>query len=352
MSGYLSVGGHRSGAESSAGGGLSGRGGSGVHGSGSFGDGGAGGIGINEVDHIKWAWGAFDEKPRDLNARQAARKRAQVKVQTPQEQGQSGAGGAGSGGQGGSASGIAASSLSLAQHQAITQSDVRGDLLDVLRMISSGSVSIQTEAPSMTRTMRTVQMENGGASRSIALQCGINKQQNNASTQCTESEVMGTMLVDETDNVDELMAASGQNDGGKENNQNNHEDSDLNASFSGTRMMNSTFGGNSAATKDKGAYGGSTLHSRHLPHSDIPADSFPSFLAEAKQLGVCNRYGFVSLPKAPFMLPPRRSVKTVDPSTVTHLFAKHNCRLDDSTGGRLNRTLQLWTQGSGFVPKF
>lgn len=335
-SGYLSVGGgNRSGGE-----------GFGLPAQASM-PGGGSNIGLGENDHVRWAWGGYDEKPRGLDARMQANKKRSATVKVTTQQTGSGKDASSGGEQGGSSSGVAAASLSLMQHQAMTQSEVKSDLLDVLRMISSGSVSIQTDAPSMTRSQRTVQMESGGASRSIALQCGLNKQQNNAATQVSESEVLGTLLEDTADAVDEMIGSGG-NDGG------NGDDDDEN----GNTMMNGTFRGGNASfrlgntTKDKGAFGGSTVHSRHLPNSDIPADSFPSFLAEAKQLGVCNRYGFISMPKPPFMLPPRRSVKTVDPGQVTHLYAKHNIKLDDATNGRLSRTLQLWTQGSGFVPKF
>lgn len=316
---------------------------------------GGGGIGIGEADHVRWAWGGFEERPRDLArgvSAGAGKRRPQVTVKDPNDGGSPGRGGAGTGGadihQGhtaGGSSGVASASLSIVQHQALTHSEVKNDLLDVLRMISSGSVSIQTEAPSMTRSMRTVQMEAGGASRSIALQCGINKEQSSVGTQVSESEVLGTMLED-PDSAVENMMHSGADKGGADGSGGGGSPG------SGGGYGNSGSAGSGAPTRERNPYAASQGHSRHLPHSDVAADNYPTFLGEAKAQGLCNRYGFLSLPKPPFVLPPRRSVKTVDPATCTHLFAKHPIRLDDATNGRLNRTLQLWTQGSGFVPKF
>ncbi len=313
---------------------------------------GGGGVGLGEADHVRWAWGGFDDRPRDV-ARSGKRRTAQVTVTEPSAAGSSGAGsgggGAGSkqggGGGSGSNSGAASASLSIVQHQALTHSEVKTDLLDVLRMISSGSVSIQTEAPSMTRSQRMVQLENGGASRSIALQAGLTKEQCNAGTQVSESEVLGTLLNDADNAVDQMMSSGGGAGGG-----------DDESGLTGGAVAGSGIGGGMAGsgspTRERNPYAAAQGHSRHIPHSDVPADNYPTFLSEAKAQGLCNRYGYLALPKPPFQLPPRRSVKTVDPATCTHLFAKHPIRLDDATNGRLSRTLQLWTQGSGFVPKF
>ena len=92
--------------------------------------------------------------------------------------------------------------------------------------------------------------------------------------------------------------------------------------------------------------------SAHFPYCGIPAEEFPVLMGEARRQGVANQYGFISLPNQPFSLPPRRKVRVIQPVEYPHLYGSHHLSIDEQSATQLSRAYTLWTQSTGFVPKF
>jgi hypothetical protein len=190
-------------------------------------------------------------------------------------------------------------------------SSVRMDLMDVIRLISTSTVQTQTMEPSYTMSLTNVKMESE-VSRSIAVQCGHRMKQENSSMQVVEADI----------------AADGVE----------HRDAFGNVDDDDDPML--TVGPVTS------------MHSAYLPNCNVPASLYPVFMSDARALGICNRYGYVALPKPPVELPPRRRVKAISPMDYPHLYGSHNPALDEHTGRQLHRAHGLWTSQCGFVPKY
>jgi hypothetical protein len=195
---------------------------------------------------------------------------------------------------------------------------MKDDLLDVVRLLSTTAAETQTVEPSFTKTLRSVHME-GDDHRSIAVQAGHRSGHNHATTQVTESDVAEFVGVEAWDE-DGIGLPPGQG----------RADDPLHTGHLPPKAM----------------------HSSHHPHCGIDSEQYPVYLADARALGVCNRYGFLSLPKSPMELPPRRRVKAMSPVDYPHLYGRHQLGLDEGVSNRLSRAHNLWIQSSGFVPKF
>lgn len=196
-------------------------------------------------------------------------------------------------------------------------SPLQAELRDVVRLLSTNTIEVQTSEPSFTQTLRQVHMA-GEGHRTIALQVGTTSRNNHASTQVNETDV--AEVPDASDALDDELHGT---DG---------------------RLAESPW--------KRAWQGEGQAHSIHVPHCDVPADQYPTFISDAKAVGVCNRYGFVARPKPPVELPPRRRVKAINPVDYPHLYGTHDLYLDEGTSNRLNRTHNLWVSSSGFVPKF
>jgi hypothetical protein len=204
-----------------------------------------------------------------------------------------------------------------AEKSRLDQSPLHEDMLEVVRLLSTATAEVQTQEPSFTQQMRQVHTDDDG-NRCIAIQAGTTARTVNASTQVNENDVAAvpeTSLYDDAYEGYESALA--------------HPQTSM-ASPLTTAMGNST----------------------HRPHSDIPAEQYPGFLSDAKALGVCNRYGFISLPQPPVQLPPRRRIKAIAPVDYPHLYGTHDIHLDDGVTNRISRAHSLWVASSGFVPKF
>jgi hypothetical protein len=176
------------------------------------------------------------------------------------------------------------------------------DLGDVVKLLSTATAQVQTQDPSFTQMLRQVHTEEDG-SRCIAIQAGVTAKCVSASTQVNENDVAA---VPESSLYDEDAA------------DNLHEHLLLHPQTSQNPMS--------------GPAGGA---STHKPFCELPAESYPGFVADAKALGVCNRYGFISLPRPPVELPPRRRIKAINPADYPHLYGTHDVALDDSTFNRI-----------------
>jgi hypothetical protein len=276
--------------------------------------------GLHEVEQVRWAWGAAAQPSAAAGA---------TGVDVGSSRGTSVAAGTAPAKPGAAAAAAAAATprrtaVSVKQRDALLGSDVRGELVDLMRALGSNAIAVQTDAPSMTRTLRSVQLEGTGDKRSIGLQCGPNQLQSNASTQVTESEVLKSMHSAADDEVNARLYGLL-----------DEPDADA-AAFAAAQAQQRAVG----------------AHSRHLTHTDVRAEDYPNFLQEARAMGICNRYGYISLPRPAYQLPPRRTVKAVEPVQVPHLYGSHDLHIDDAVAGRLQRMLHLWTSHSGFVPKF
>jgi len=195
---------------------------------------------------------------------------------------------------------------------------LKEEMVDVVRLLSTTAAETQTVEPSFTKTLRSVRME-GDDSRSIAVQAGHRSGVVHATTQVTEGDVAEAHAVDCWDE-EGVGLPPGQG-----------------------RYDDPLMSGNLPRKAQ---------HSAHVPHCGIDAEEYPTYLADARALGVCNRYGFLSLPRSPFELPPRRRVKAMSPVDYPHLYGRHDLRLDEALSNRLARAHNLWIQSSGFVPKY
>ena len=191
-------------------------------------------------------------------------------------------------------------------------SAVKGDLLDVVRLISTSTVEIQTAEPSYTQSLTNVRMEQGDKARSIAVQAGHRYGKTNSEMQVVEADI----------------AADGEQSRDVFGGDNREEDPLLTIAPV------------------------SSMHSQYLPNCNVPADLYPVFMSDARALGVSNRYGYVALPKPAVELPARRRVKAIAPVDYPHLYGSHNPTLDEHTGRQLHRAHGLWTSQCGFVPKY
>jgi hypothetical protein len=194
----------------------------------------------------------------------------------------------------------------------LDESSVRTDLLDIVRVLSSRTVEVQTDEPSYTMRLANVQMETD-RHRSIALQCGATKRTNTVGLQVVEADI----------------AVDGQ-----------ARDVYGSVSESHPLLREDVLGPLEA------------LHSQYQPSCAVPVELYPSFMSDARAVGIANRYGYVSLPKPAVTLAPRRVKTTVDPLTVPHLYGSHNLELEEDVTTHLHRANLLWAATSGFVPKF
>lgn len=196
----------------------------------------------------------------------------------------------------------------------INASSMRDELLDVVRALNTSSSAMQTAEPSFTATLKHVNMEDE-AHRSVGLQCGLTGGQTCASIQVTESDVADGAI--DVSKIEEQITVL----------ESQRRDADQ--------------------PLDR------TTHTRHFSHCNIAPDEYPVFIADARALGVANRFGFVSLPTVPELeLPPRRRVRNVEPIDYPHLFGSHREQLDEALINRIDRTHALWVANSGFIPKY
>uniref|UniRef100_A0A7S1KZL4 Uncharacterized protein n=1 Tax=Neobodo designis TaxID=312471 RepID=A0A7S1KZL4_NEODS len=198
------------------------------------------------------------------------------------------------------------------------------DMLEVVKLLSTATAQAQTDEPSFTQTVRSVHTDEAG-NRGIGIQAGTTARHQNASTQVNENDVAD---VPESAAYDDEVLGRG-DDGGASP----HEQS----------LLNPRSGGYATSVG---------CGSTHMPHSAIPADRYPAFVNDARALGVCNRYGFISMPRPPVELPPRRRIKAICPADYPHLYGTHDLQLEEGASNRINRAHNLWVMSSGFVPKF
>lgn len=212
--------------------------------------------------------------------------------------------------------------------------ELENDMFEVVQMLSTATAQMQTVEPSFTATLRQVHADHAG-NRQIGIQAGATARHTNAATQVNENDVAD--VPDSAAYDDEVHGFGG---GG--------------ASLSGPSWIGGGGGADPAGASGSrvnalpSAAGGSV----HRPHCDIPPDRYPAFVADARALGVCNRYGFISMPKPPVELPPRRRIKAICPADYPHLYGTHDLQLDEGANNRINRAHNLWVLSSGFVPKF
>ena len=194
----------------------------------------------------------------------------------------------------------------------LEQSTVRNDLMDVVRVLSSKTVEVQTTEPSYTMALANVKMETDHH-RSIALQCGATKQ-----TRTTGMQVVEADIAVEAHPRDVYGAAEE--------------------------------GGPLLRVEAVGQL--DSKHSAYQPTCTIPTELYPTFMSDARAVGIANRYGYVSLPKPAVTLAPRRIKTTVEPLMVPHLYGSHDLQLEDDVATHLHRAHLLWAGTSGFVPKY
>lgn len=192
---------------------------------------------------------------------------------------------------------------------AIFSGAVGEELMDVVKWLSTRTTETQTKERSYTSALNNIQSDPAGVRRSIAVQCGSTLQQDTTTTQVVEADLHLE------------GAASGSADG-------------------------------TADTFDREPTAVMSMHSAYSPSCNIPYESYPVFMADARTLGIANRYGYVALPRPPAQLPPRRSVKAVAPVEYPHLFATHDVEIDEPTQQQIERAHRFWTSSSGFVPKY
>jgi hypothetical protein len=248
----------------------------------------------HEAADMRWAWSADRSKGADAAASSARREH--------------------------SAAGLNSSSRG--------GGELDDDMADVVKLLSTATAQAQTDEPSYTQTVRSVHTDEAG-NRGIGIQAGTTARHQNASTQVNENDVAD---VPESAAYDDEVLGHGA-DGTGGSTQHGHEQSLLYPRSTG---IATSVGCGSA----------------HLPHSSIPTDRYPAFVNDARALGVCNRYGFISMPRPPVELPPRRRIKAICPADYPHLYGTHDLELEEGASNRINRAHNLWVMSSGFVPKF
>jgi hypothetical protein len=229
--------------------------------------------------------------------------------------------------------------------QGIDRSQVRPELLDVVRMMSSCTIETQTVEPSYVMRMNNVKMETE-RHRSIATQIGEPREKSSKAAQVVEADIVrssrrGLQLY----SMEDAMMSS--SPGGDSHGARGRDSA---TSPRSARMIDA---------RDESGYligdmpaEGSTLYSQYRPTCDIPYTSYPVFMPDARAQGVANRYGYISLPQQIVPLPPRRRKKFIAPTDVPYLYGSHDLVLDDRTTTHLQRAHSLWSQSAGFVPKY
>jgi hypothetical protein len=194
----------------------------------------------------------------------------------------------------------------------LEQSTVRSDLMDIVRVLSSRTVEVQTEEPSYTMALANVKMETD-RHRSIALQCGATQRTNTVGLQVVEADIaVDGQPRDVYGGVSESMP-----------------------------LLRVDVTGHLEA-----------VHSQYQPSCSVPVELYPTFMSDARAVGIANRYGYVSLPKPAVALAPRRVKTTVEPLMVPHLYGSHDLGLEEDVTTHLHRAHLLWAGTSGFVPKY
>ena len=275
---------------------------------------------------------------------------------------------------------------------AIANGPLKNELHEIVRLLSSNTVDVQTTLqPSYTAELAGRDDVSGegvdaGSNvpnivtdhlRSIGTQNGLGLSKVNASMQVVEGDIASTAPTAQLD-YNKLVLM--------QQNQQDSEQQDLLARALDVQGSGGAFdGGNGMSTYVKGVKtGGDGMHemgvssgavpeslhhvvqrapdgtlrvvsnntSAHFPYCGIPSEEFPVLMAEARRQGVANQYGFISMPTQPFSLPPRRKVRAIQPVDFPHLYGSHPLHIDEQSSTQLSRAYTLWTQCTGFVPKF
>eukprot|EP00758_Cryptobia_borreli_P014618 Tbor_TRINITY_DN5938_c2_g5::TRINITY_DN5938_c2_g5_i1::g.18820::m.18820 len=90
-------------------------------------------------------------------------------------------------------------------------------------------------------------------------------------------------------------------------------------------------------------------YSAHQPFSQVPAEQFPDIIEEAQIRGVCNRYGFLSMPKRPDSH--CRSFNSIQPLKYGHSDDNRQLSINKQFDNQLARTYDLWNKNTWFVKK-
>jgi hypothetical protein len=212
--------------------------------------------------------------------------------------------------------------------QGVDKSQVRPELLEVVRMMSSCTIQTQTVEPSYVMEINNVKMETD-RHRSIATQIGAPREKCSRAAQVVEADIVqssrrGLQLYSA---LEDRMTLQSGGEGGRGALVTGHEG-------------------------DANAEADAELPSHYRPTCDIPYSAYPIFMPDATAQGVANRYGYISLPQHIVQLPPRRRRKFVSPTDVPYLYGSHDLELDDRTATHLQRAHSLWSQCAGFVPKY
>lgn len=224
--------------------------------------------------------------------------------------------------------------------QGVDRSQVRPELLDVVRMMSSCTIETQTMEPSYIMKVNNVKMETD-RHRSIATQIGASREKVSKAAQVVEADIVrssrrGLQLY----TMEDAMASSTGGRGGE----------DYGAPPARGGMLGDR--DSRGYLHDDGGADDAQLPSQYRPSCDIPHTAYPVFMPDARAQGVANRYGFISLPQQIVPLPPRRRKKFIAPTDVPYLYGSHDLALDDRTSTHLHRAHSLWSQSAGFVPKY
>lgn len=212
----------------------------------------------------------------------------------------------------------------------VDRSSVRDGLLDVVRLLSSSTISTQTDEPSYTSTLGNMKMETD-RHRSIASQAGVTKEKKSKAMQVVEADIV----------VSSQRHNAGWYSGKENKGATDHHHNGGELDVAATRAEEMLHLNQAEGTA-----------SFYRPTCELGVDAYPVYMSEARELGVANRYGYISLPQHVVPLPPRRLKKLVEPVDVPYLYGTHDLELADHVSGHLSRAHSLWTQSSGFVPKF